>query len=404
MTDYEVESQRLAHRAEQVLAAARNADTSAAALEAFVETLGWNDALSARELTADEHARLRQRICATSQALLELGLSGLRSPPIAALVSTADTLATLLEVCRVIDSVVFISETLDEPRQWVVLLLAWAEQLASTLRTAVSQGQLLLVHVTEAGYSLIHTCKTSAEQLPGLAARFEALWTRWVDAAKAHPTVGAALAMRELVRQRGWRYAEIVSQARALAERDNVPVDCILEWILGSAPFPFGRSDDGENRHGRNGYAHSGADTVAAALAVLDVGPDDTFYDLGSGLGLPCVVAALRSEAACRGVEFHACYVERARENARHLGLESVEFFVGDVATFDWSDGNKFYMFNPFPEAVLQAVAARLLQLAARKPIRIACFHNALPEGFRRIGGEGKIAVYEAGAASAPHG
>jgi hypothetical protein len=54
-------------------------------------------------------------------------------------------------------------------------------------------------------------------------------------------------------------------------------------------------------------------------------------------------------------------------------------------------------MFNPFPEDVLRVVAARLAALAARRPIRIACFHNRLPEGFARIGGHGPITVYAAG-------
>jgi hypothetical protein len=54
-------------------------------------------------------------------------------------------------------------------------------------------------------------------------------------------------------------------------------------------------------------------------------------------------------------------------------------------------------MFNPFPDRVLQVVAERLRRLARQKPIRIACFHNVLPDDFPRIGGDGPIAVYEAG-------
>lgn len=400
MPDDEVESLRFEQRAERILAAARTAGTRAAALEAFFETLRWNDELAASELTPDERDRRRRRIRATSEALRDLCLPGVPSPP----VSAADCLAVVLEACSVIDALVFASEALEEARPSVAPCLARAEHLVATLSMPVFQGQVSLVEMTRAGYLLNHTCKTSAEQLPDLAALFEALWTRWVDVTKAHPAVGAALALRALVKLRGWRYPEIVAQADALAARHDVPAALVIEWILGSAPFPFGRSDTGEDRSGRNGYAHSTADAVAAALTVLDLGPDDTFYDLGSGVGLPCVVAALSSEAACRGIEFHASYVERARQNARHLGLDRVEFFVGDVTTFDWSDGNKFYMFNPFPAPILQAVADRLLQLASHKLIRAACFHNALPGGFRRIGGEGKIAVYEAGAPSAPRG
>ncbi len=386
-------------RAERALAAARAAGTSEAAVDAVFGLLGWKAELSARELSTDEHAQLRNQIAATSQALLDLGLSRLRSSPLGAV----EVLAAVHEACGGIDVIVFASEALDEAKPWAVPWLARVEQLAPVLLMGVAQGELSLVEVIAGGHPLIHTCKMAAERLPELAARFEALWARWVDATAAHPTVRQALALRELVRERGWRFPEVVSQACALAERNGAPAAAILEWILGSAPFPFGRSDDSENRNGRNGYAHSAADAVGAALAVMDLGPDDIFYDLGSGVGLPCVVAALSSEAACRGVEFHAAYVERARENARQLGLARVEFFVGDVATFDWTDGNKFYMFNPFPDDVLRIVTARLLRLASHKPIRIACFHNMLPDGFRRIGGEGKLSVYEANAETVRH-
>jgi hypothetical protein len=57
-------------------------------------------------------------------------------------------------------------------------------------------------------------------------------------------------------------------------------------------------------------------------------------------------------------------------------------------------------MFNPFSDGVLGIVAERLRRVAADHPIRIACFHNRL-EGFPRIGGEGPLAVYEAGPSAA---
>jgi SAM-dependent methyltransferase len=206
-----------------------------------------------------------------------------------------------------------------------------------------------------------------------------------------------ALALRDPVRERGWRYPELVEHARELAERHGVATAAVFEWTLGVAPLPFGPSDARERLDGRTGYAHSDPDVVVAALEMLDVGPDDTLYDLGSGLGLPCVVAALCGPATYRGVEVHARYVDRARDTARRLGLANVAFFAGDVTTFDWSDGTRFYMFNPFPDGVLQAVADRLRRIAAHRPIRIACFHNVLSEGFTRIGGDGPIVVYEAG-------
>jgi tRNA/tmRNA/rRNA uracil-C5-methylase (TrmA/RlmC/RlmD family) len=140
--------------------------------------------------------------------------------------------------------------------------------------------------------------------------------------------------------------------------------------------------------------------TLRPALSLLELGPGDTFYDLGSGLGLPTLIAALSSEAACRGVEYHRRYVERAEENARQLGLAGVRFHCGDASAFDWTDGNKFYMFDPFPADVLERIAARLLEVARERPIRVACYANRLPSaGFRLLHEMEQVAVFEAGPA-----
>jgi SAM-dependent methyltransferase len=377
--------QRVAH----ALAIARMAGTTAAALDALCATLGWQDELAARTLTPAEHASARREIAAASHTLSELGLSAQRSPP----AGPSDALADLCMACEWI--VLHATQEMPETTAWVARWLARAEQLASSVLPAL--GELSLLQVVEGGHPLNHTCRSTMDLLPELAARCEALWTSWSIATREHPVVRDALALRDQVRERGWRYPELVAHARGLAERHEIALAAILDWILGSEPLPLGPSDARERLDGRTGYAHSGPDAVLAALSLLDVGPGDVFYDLGSGLGLPCLVAALGGHATYRGIEFHARYVDRARDNARQLGLTHVEFLIGDVVASDWSDGTRFYMFNPFPEAVLQVVAARLRQIAAHRQIRIACFHNLLPHGFTRIGGDGPIAVYEAG-------
>src|SRR5262245_45496657 len=118
--------------------------------------------------------------------------------------SSIKAVAVVLEICSEIDGILLAggvadagaSETLDQTRSQVVPRLESADQLAAALPIDVSLGQLSLFEMTTAGHSLIHTCKTSAEQLPDLAPRFEAFWTRWTDAARAHPTVREALALR----------------------------------------------------------------------------------------------------------------------------------------------------------------------------------------------------------------
>lgn len=371
------------------LASARSAATAAAALDALCAILDGDDELADRRLAPDHRAAVRGEIAEASRALAELGMSAAQRSA-----GAADAIAELHTACAWIDVLELADQALPDARAWVAPWLAVVEQRVSAALPAAVQRPL--VAMIEAGHPLRHTCRTTADLLPELAARCEAAWTAWAEATCAHPVARDARRLRDRVRERGWRYPELVGHARELAERDGVPVALVLDWILGSEPQPFGPSDAREQRAGRTGYAHSDPETIAAALALLEVGADDTFYDLGAGLGLPCLIAALSGPAICRGIEFHAGYVARARDNARQLGLGNVEFFVGDAAAFDWSDGTRFYMFNPFPDRVLRVVAERLHRLATQRSIRIACFHNVLPD-FSRIGGDGPITVYEAG-------
>ncbi len=335
------------------------------ALTEFVNTPGWRDAQqdAARRLT-------------------DLPLEA----------APAERLAALEEACEWLEVTCLAAEVLPEANAWVEPWLARTEALVATLEPSA----LSFRAIGEASASVHHAWRAAADHSPALAARCEARWVSWARATSEHPTAQAAAALRSDVRVKGWKYLEVLAAATGLAARDSVPVDEVMEWILGAAPLPFGPGDEAERRAGRNGYAHTDLEVVVDALSLLQVGPHDTFVDLGSGLGLPCVVAALRGAGACRGIELHAPYVDRSRANAQELGLTNVEFRVGDVATADWAEGTAFYLFNPFPEPTLRLVAERLRELSARKPIRVACFHTALP-GFTQIGGEGKIALYRAG-------
>jgi SAM-dependent methyltransferase len=381
-------------RVPDALATARAAGTTSAALEALRSIAGWRDELAARPGPHD-HAPLRRDIAAASLALSELGLSSQPS----SFARAGAAVDELRMACRWIDALAIAGDALPEIHACVSQWLARAEQLASPALRALAD--LLLIDMVVHGHHINHTCRMTTDRLPHLTARCELLWASWASASRTHPIASAALALRTQVLEQRWRYPELLERARTLADANDVTTTEILDWILGSAPLPLGPSDAREQLDGRTGYAHSDPDIVVAALALLDIADDDRFYDLGSGLGTPCLIAALSGHATYRGVELHARYVDRARDNARQLGLYSVEFFVGDVTSFDWSDGTCFYMFNPFPEPVLHVVAERLRSLSALKPIRVACWHNLLP-GFTPIASDRWLTVYQPGSAQPP--
>jgi hypothetical protein len=385
------------HRLGDALTTARSAGTTAAALDAFCSILGWQAELADRAVTPDERAALARSIAAASRALSELGLAA--QPR--SFRCTTEAFVALRTACEWIGVVADAAEVLPQARAWISPWLARAEQLASPVLPLLAE--LPLVEVVERGHPLNHACRVSVGVVPELAGRCDALWAAWAEASCAHPVARAAIGLRDQVRTQRWRYRELIAHARGLAERTGAPAAAVVDWVLGSAPAPLGPSDARERLVGRTGFACSDPDTIAAALALLDIGPEDRFYDLGAGTGLPCLIAALSGAAACRGIEVHARYVDRARDMARQLGLAHAEFVVGDVVTYDWSDGTRFYLFNPFSDDVRGIVAERLRQVAADHPIRIACFHNRL-EGFTRIGGEGPLAVYEAGGSGGRQG
>jgi SAM-dependent methyltransferase len=76
-----------------------------------------------------------------------------------------------------------------------------------------------------------------------------------------------------------------------------------------------------------------------AALASLS--PGEVVLDLGSGAGVDCFLAANRVGKTGRviGVDMTPDMIERARENARRVGADRVEFRLGEIEHLPVADG-----------------------------------------------------------------
>ncbi|MBI2377361.1 MAG: class I SAM-dependent methyltransferase [Deltaproteobacteria bacterium] len=110
------------------------------------------------------------------------------------------------------------------------------------------------------------------------------------------------------------------------------------------------------------------------AWAALEVGrrlrPEDTFFELGSGLGKVMLVAALWSDAAVVGIELDEPLARASRERAGRLAPR-VEILIGDVRSFDLSRGTDFYLYTPFEGDVLDDVLLSLEAVAWKHPVRL---------------------------------
>ena len=105
-----------------------------------------------------------------------------------------------------------------------------------------------------------------------------------------------------------------------------------------------------------------------------NLGPQDCFYDLGSGMGQVTTLVHLLSGAAAKGVEFEPAFCEYARARAAALSLTQVEFVNADARRADYAKGNIFYMYTPFEGSMLLEVLERLRERSRSTPIRLATF------------------------------
>jgi SAM-dependent methyltransferase len=131
--------------------------------------------------------------------------------------------------------------------------------------------------------------------------------------------------------------------------------------------YPFLLVDQARQAAGRAGETDAtyGSTPPALALKLLKLagaGPEDTFYDLGCGLGAPAIVAALICKKAV-GVEMLPGLVRYAQQVAEELGLVNASFIEADFGAVDVSDATVIYSystcFSARNRAALSECAAR---------------------------------------------
>jgi SAM-dependent methyltransferase len=116
---------------------------------------------------------------------------------------------------------------------------------------------------------------------------------------------------------------------------------------------------------------------IRDAMKALNPGPGEVFYDLGAGYGRVLFYGALTHKATFRGIEIVRDRVEAANRIKDKLAIKQLDFRQGNAQTADFSDGNLFFLFNPFFSEVLPVVGMRLRRIARTRQIRIASVANS---------------------------
>jgi SAM-dependent methyltransferase len=109
---------------------------------------------------------------------------------------------------------------------------------------------------------------------------------------------------------------------------------------------------------------------VGNPLCLGDIRPGETVLDLGSGAGLDCFLAAalVGSSGRVVGVDLTQEMVEKARKNAKALGVRNIEFLCGPIEDLPLEDGVAHVaisngVFNLCPDKLLAlAETARVLR------------------------------------------
>jgi SAM-dependent methyltransferase len=150
----------------------------------------------------------------------------------------------------------------------------------------------------------------------------------------------------------------------------------------------------------------SAFDEMMRALAIDHHG--FTFLDIGSGKGRALLLAGAYPFRRIVGVEIVPELHQAAEANirqwrARHPGAPEMATMLGDARTFDFPpEPLVVYLFNPLPEAALEALLARLERSLAAHPRAVyLVYYNLVLEpvlarnaAFKKIAGTHQWAIY----------
>lgn len=145
--------------------------------------------------------------------------------------------------------------------------------------------------------------------------------------------------------------------------------DMALEHLLGLVQRPLGKP---KLHPELVGYIPSGIAPIVQAVRLIPIGPEDTFIDVGAGLGKVVMAVHLLTGAEVRGIELQPELVDGARRRARALGLDTLNYDVADARVADFSGASVVFLYLPFTGATLDAVMRRI-EAAAQQRQLVVC-------------------------------
>lgn len=143
-----------------------------------------------------------------------------------------------------------------------------------------------------------------------------------------------------------------------------------------------------DSRHGDGlWYAPPDYRYLRRIMRILRPGPEDVFYDIGSGMGRVLCMAARWRISRVVGIELDRPLCQIARQNAdRMRGRHApIDVRCEDASSADLSDGTIYYLYNPFGPETMRDVLGRIRRALADRPRRVrVVYHNSVHEDLMR--------------------
>jgi SAM-dependent methyltransferase len=110
---------------------------------------------------------------------------------------------------------------------------------------------------------------------------------------------------------------------------------------------------------------------VFELIRLAEMGSEDVFFDIGSGLGQVVLLVNLITGARCMGIEYEPAYCAYASAIASRLRLADTEFINADAGDGDYSKGTVFFLYTPFEGRLLQDMLRLLEKESRQRALRI---------------------------------
>ncbi len=158
--------------------------------------------------------------------------------------------------------------------------------------------------------------------------------------------------------------------------------------LSGANPAELGLSEDRSA-----GHRDSGGPDLDRILEQLSISKSDSVLDIGCGKGGAMLTLAKYPFARVDGLEVSPQLVRIAQDNLERMHISNAALFCCDAVEFSQLDPyNYFYMYNPFPEVVMQPVMDNIASSLRRHSRKVTLiyknpvFHGVVvSRGFQKV-------------------